>query len=173
LALRAYVDETIRGAAPQTLFDVYGGVGDYLAPHVETLARGILIESGHAAAQVASARFAAHAHVSVHADRAEAALPTLLNERSREQSSRHDCALAILNPPRTGLDGAVTDALEHAAQSRAVQRLIYVSCDPATLARDVSRLPSWRVTQLQPFDMFPHTAHVETVCVLTAEPTHS
>ena len=43
---------------------------------------------------------------------------------------------------------------------------MYVSCDPATLARDVGRLPAWRMASVQAFDMFPQTAHVETVCEL-------
>jgi tRNA/tmRNA/rRNA uracil-C5-methylase (TrmA/RlmC/RlmD family) len=46
---------------------------------------------------------------------------------------------------------------------------VYVSCNPATLARDLSRLPRWRIASLQAFDMFPQTAHVETVCELTPE----
>jgi 23S rRNA (uracil1939-C5)-methyltransferase len=44
-----------------------------------------------------------------------------------------------------------------------------VSCDPATLARDVGRLPGWRIAGLRSFDMFPQTAHVETVCELVRE----
>ncbi len=47
--------------------------------------------------------------------------------------------------------------------------LVYVSCDPATLARDLGRLPSWRIASLALFDMFPQTAHVETVCALEPE----
>jgi len=47
--------------------------------------------------------------------------------------------------------------------------LIYVSCDPATLARDLARLPSYRVRDALAFDMFPQTAHVETVCELVPE----
>jgi 23S rRNA (uracil1939-C5)-methyltransferase len=72
--------------------------------------------------------------------------------------------LVILNPPRGGVDAAVTAALESAApRPRAV---IYVSCNPATLARDLSRLPGYRIESLAAFDMFPQTAHVETVCEL-------
>jgi len=69
----------------------------------------------------------------------------------------------IANPPRSGLEPRVVEALV----SRPARRLIYVSCDPATLARDLGRLsPAFRVRQVQPFDMFPQTAHVETIAVL-------
>jgi tRNA/tmRNA/rRNA uracil-C5-methylase (TrmA/RlmC/RlmD family) len=47
--------------------------------------------------------------------------------------------------------------------------VIYVSCNPATLARDLARMPSFRVESLVAFDMFPQTAHVETVCELVPE----
>jgi 23S rRNA (uracil1939-C5)-methyltransferase len=72
--------------------------------------------------------------------------------------------VVILNPPRTGVDLRVTAQLADAAGS--VRAIIYVSCDPATLARDLTRLPGWRIAQLTTFDMFPQTAHVETVCEL-------
>lgn len=72
--------------------------------------------------------------------------------------------VVLLNPPRAGVVEAVTAALETAAEPpRAV---IYVSCDPATLARDLHRLPRYRIESLVAFDMFPQTAHVETVCEL-------
>jgi tRNA/tmRNA/rRNA uracil-C5-methylase (TrmA/RlmC/RlmD family) len=44
--------------------------------------------------------------------------------------------------------------------------ILYVSCDPATLARDVARLKEYEITALESFDMFPQTAHVETLCQL-------
>ncbi len=66
----------------------------------------------------------------------------------------------IVNPPRTGLGEAVTSRLSVVAASR----LVYVSCDPATLARDLARLePVYRVTGVRAFDLFPQTAHVETL----------
>lgn len=71
--------------------------------------------------------------------------------------------LVITNPPRVGMDPAVVDLLAAARP----KKLIYVSCDPATLARDVARLGSgWRVVTVRGFDLFPQTAHVETVLVL-------
>jgi 23S rRNA (uracil1939-C5)-methyltransferase len=71
--------------------------------------------------------------------------------------------LVLLNPPRTGLHARVCSALA----ATAPKRLIYVSCDPATLARDVQRISSrFAVESIRCFDMFPQTAHVETVAVL-------
>jgi 23S rRNA (uracil1939-C5)-methyltransferase len=71
--------------------------------------------------------------------------------------------LVVLNPPRAGVHADVADALV-AAPAR---RLIYVSCNPATLARDLKRLaPAYRLESVRSFDLFPQTAHVETVALL-------
>jgi 23S rRNA (uracil1939-C5)-methyltransferase len=71
--------------------------------------------------------------------------------------------LAILNPPRTGVDPQVLAGLDGSG----VERILYVSCDPATLARDVERLGSaYSIVDLKVFDLFPQTAHVETLLVL-------
>jgi 23S rRNA (uracil1939-C5)-methyltransferase len=70
--------------------------------------------------------------------------------------------LAVLNPPRGGADASVLVRLAEAG----VPRIVYVSCDPATLARDVARLPGYRVVQARAFDLFPQTTHVETLLVL-------
>lgn len=73
--------------------------------------------------------------------------------------------VVVLNPPRAGVDARVTTAL----RERAPRAIVYVSCDPATLARDVARLEGWRVASVTCYDMFPQTAHVETVCTLVPE----
>ena len=71
--------------------------------------------------------------------------------------------LVVVNPPRAGLSRPVTAELV----SQSAERLAYVSCDPATLARDLARLqPAWRVEEVQSFDAFPQTAHVETIAWL-------
>ncbi len=72
----------------------------------------------------------------------------------------------VLNPPRQGVAEAVTSLLATAPASVRPRAIVYVSCDPATLARDVARLPGWQIASLDAFDMFPQTAHVETVCEL-------
>jgi 23S rRNA (uracil1939-C5)-methyltransferase len=54
-----------------------------------------------------------------------------------------------------------------AIAARRPRRVLYISCDPATLARDLVRLgPGFRLTEARAFDLFPQTAHVETVAVL-------
>ena len=90
------------------------------------------------------------------ADAAEA-LPELI-----EKGIRPD--VIVIDPPRKGCDKAVLNAITGSA----VQRVIYVSCDPATLARDVRILVDggYSIQKVQPIDMFPQTAHVETVVQL-------
>lgn len=71
--------------------------------------------------------------------------------------------LVVLNPPRTGVAPEVAEALAASAP----QRIVYVSCDAATLARDLVRLGSrYAPTRIQLVDLFPQTAHVETVLTL-------
>jgi 23S rRNA (uracil1939-C5)-methyltransferase len=72
--------------------------------------------------------------------------------------------LVVLNPPRAGVDAEVAGAL---AESPA-PRVIYISCNPATLARDLKRMAgAYRLESVRAFDLFPQTAHVETVALLT------
>jgi 23S rRNA (uracil1939-C5)-methyltransferase len=68
--------------------------------------------------------------------------------------------VVITDPPRGGMDAAVVERLVEARPSR----IVYVSCNPATQARDLALLdPYYTVAELQPVDMFPHTDHVESV----------
>jgi 23S rRNA (uracil1939-C5)-methyltransferase len=91
-------------------------------------------------------------HWTVVEARVEDALPELL-----------PADLVLLNPPRTGLHPSIPEGLREAR----VPHIVYTSCDPATLARDLARLgPAYRVESLQAFDLFPMTAHVETLVSL-------
>lgn len=76
--------------------------------------------------------------------------------------------VVLLNPPRAGVDARVTDILERSANPP--RCVVYVSCDPATLARDLARMPRYRLAEARAYDMFPQTAHVETVCELVLDP---
>lgn len=70
--------------------------------------------------------------------------------------------LIVVNPPRRGLGERLTAALE----TSGAPTIIYSSCNPATLALDLTRMPSYRPTQARLFDMFPQTDHLETMVLL-------
>lgn len=149
--LRAYVLDRARAYEPRTVIDAYAGAGHTAIALAEQGVSVTAIEldpdaSAWSAAKLAEPSRAIRARV-------EDALPGLL-----------PADLVILNPPRAGVDARVTATLE--AEMGHVRGVIYVSCNPATLARDLSRLPSYRIESLRAFDMFPQTAHVETVCEL-------
>ena len=71
--------------------------------------------------------------------------------------------VVILDPPRAGIHPDVAEVILQAAPDR----IVYVSCNPASQARDLSILcRDYEITAVQPVDMFPHTMHVENVCAL-------
>ncbi|MCA9470874.1 MAG: 23S rRNA (uracil(1939)-C(5))-methyltransferase RlmD [Nitrospirales bacterium] len=78
--------------------------------------------------------------------------------------------IVLLDPPRTGLSATVTQELGRIKPDR----IFYISCDMATLARDLSRLvdSGYGIVRIQPFDMFPQTAHLETLVELRMQPPH-
>ena len=85
----------------------------------------------------------------------------ILNKDFIEEHGRPD--VIITDPPRAGMHHDVIDTILFAAP----KRIVYVSCNPATQARDLQLLDSdYRVTKIQPVDMFPHTQHVENVVLL-------
>ena len=85
----------------------------------------------------------------------------VLNERFIAENGRPD--VVILDPPRAGIHEDVARTILTAVPAR----IVYVSCNPATQARDVALLDgAYRVTKIQPVDMFPHTHHVENVVQL-------
>jgi tRNA/tmRNA/rRNA uracil-C5-methylase (TrmA/RlmC/RlmD family) len=160
-ALRAHVMSTVLQFTPRRVLDAYAGTG----PLAEALAlegvHVLAIEADRAGANAAVARLAAHAdavrqRVRVVCDLVERALPP--------HGARDLPDVVVVNPPRRGVEARVTTWLDNAPAT--VRGIVYISCNPATLARDLSRLPSWRIDRVECFDMFPQTAHVETVCVL-------
>jgi 23S rRNA (uracil1939-C5)-methyltransferase len=160
-SLRESVYTRVMAFAPQRVVDGYAGVGAL----TERLALGgvasVAIEADAAGANAATARLAAHdadvrRRARIVCDTVERALPSL------GEAAMPD--VVVLNPPRRGVDARVTAWLD-AAPAR-VRGVVYVSCNPATLARDLARLRSWEVLSVECFDMFPQTAHVESVCVL-------
>ena len=85
----------------------------------------------------------------------------ILNDAFVAKHGRPD--VIITDPPRAGMHEDVVNVILHAAP----KRIVYVSCNPATQARDLALLDAkYKVTKVQPVDMFPHTQHVENVVLL-------
>ena len=70
----------------------------------------------------------------------------------------------VLDPPRAGAGAEVVAQLLRIKPSR----IVYVACDPASLARDVKDFiaAGWRLTQIDGYDLFPMTQHIESICLL-------
>lgn len=81
-----------------------------------------------------------------------------------EEFQDGDFDLVIVNPPRKGCTNKVLDALANIKS----KKIVYVSCNPASLARDIKHLEpkGYKLKKLQPIDLFPHTYHIESVCLL-------
>jgi 23S rRNA (uracil1939-C5)-methyltransferase len=154
--LRAYVLARARELNPRTAIDAYAGVGDTALALSDAGVAVTAIELDADASEWSASRLRAPS-VALQG-RVEDVLPSVL-----------PVDLVVLNPPRAGIDARVSELLENNASQ--VRGVVYVSCNPATLARDVSRLPSYAIESVHAFDMFPQTAHVETVCVLRSVAT--
>ena len=148
------------GENTKTLIDLYCGAGTIgltMADKVEKLIGVEIVPEAIADAKVnaklngvTNARF-------ICADAAEAA------RQIKEKGIRPDTV--ILDPPRKGCD----DALISTVTEMSPERIVYVSCDPATLARDCEKLNAagYNVIEATPFDLFPRTVHVENVVLLS------
>ena len=154
ILLRRRVIATAMAHSPATAVDAYAGLGDTADELAGKGVRVTAIELDRDAVAWSAGRLPAGSRAL--AGRVEEVLRDAL-----------PADIVILNPPRAGVDKRVTEILE--AVRPAPMAIIYVSCDPATLARDVARLPHYRIASLDSFDMFPQTAHVETVCELVPQ----
>ena len=136
----------------RTGWDLYAGIGETSRM---LLARGARIESVEwdaRAVRLAESLTGTRDTFAAHAGRVEDVIGTL-----------RPADFVITNPPRTGMDPRIVEAIT----ASPARTLAYISCDPATLARDLRGLgEGWRLTGLKAFDLFPQTAHVETVAVL-------
>jgi 23S rRNA (uracil1939-C5)-methyltransferase len=138
----------------QTILDAYCGVGALGLSLLRDGVRLVGIESSPWAVDDAAANADESEDVTLIEGAVEEVLPEL--------DDRFDTV--VLDPPRAG---CAPQALEAVARAQPA-RIIYVSCDPATLARDVARLSAsgYRLAEAQPVDMFPQTYHVETIVLL-------
>jgi 23S rRNA (uracil1939-C5)-methyltransferase len=146
--VRQFAIDQLGPVSGRPTWDLYAGIGETTAALV---ARGAIVES-------------------VELDRRAVAEAEANGPAARRHTGRVEDVLAelrkpdlvITNPPRIGMHERVTQELELLRPLR----VVYISCDPATLARDLQRLPHFQLTAMQAFDLFPQTTHVETVAVL-------
>jgi len=146
------VETALAGATGETALDLYAGVGLFSLPLAQRFARVTAVEAGAGAA--ADLRFnAERAGLNVRVERssAEASLETLPGPPD----------FVLLDPPRAGVGKRM---LERLARLRS-PRVALVSCDPATLARDLAGMTAagYRIERMTLVDLFPQTYHLETV----------
>ena len=155
------VIDALGGHAGLRVVDAYAGIG-VLACHLAAEAREVVcIESNRGAAQLG----VLNARVNDGAERMHFVLSPVEDALPRAGAAEM-ADVVILDPPRAGCSGRVTGWLALAGP----ERIVYVSCDPATLARDLHTLVAsgpYRVDALDVVDMFPQTYHVECVVRLT------
>lgn len=141
----------------ETLLDAYCGIGTFTLPLSKQVKRAVGIEvHGASVFQArANARLNGINNVEFRTGEVEELLPQLDIQAD----------VVLLDPPRTGCDRSVLDTLTAMQPAQ----IIYISCKPATLARDLQVLceqGNYRLTHVQPADFFPQTAHVECVAFL-------
>lgn len=147
--------EALEPRGYQKVLDAYCGVGLFTAFLSEEAGHVTGIEAHPAAVADARHNLVGADNVTILQGTVEDVLPTV----------EHKLDAAVVDPPRTGLELAALDALA----AHAPKRIVYVSCDPATLARDAQRLVKhgYTLQWVQPVDLFPQTYHIENVALLT------
>jgi 23S rRNA (uracil1939-C5)-methyltransferase len=151
------VKESLKLTGRETLVDAYAGVGTFavlLAPYA---ARVIAIEESSSAVANAKQNIEGLQNIEIIETKTEDALAQLI--------IRPDAI--IVDPPRVGCFKSAIDSLVRLA----AQRLVYISCDPESLAGDLSMLirGGYKLTGVQPIDLFPHTHHIECLASLEWE----
>ncbi len=145
------VERYLEPRAGDVLLDAFSGVGTFGLSLAARVARVIAIEESKGALNDARANAVEFTHIEFKRGQVEDVLPRL--------ETKID--LVVADPPRAGIAPAALEALI----ARAPRVIAYVSCDPATLARDAGRLieGGYRLVEVQPVDMFPQTYHIESV----------
>ncbi|MEO8294919.1 MAG: TRAM domain-containing protein [Gemmatimonadota bacterium] len=159
--VRTYALDRLGPVRDRHVWDLYSGIGESTERLVRAGARVESVESDPRAVRLAENRLRALLKTP------HGPLPNGLSCRLgkvEEIASRLGAPdLILTNPPRGGMEAKAIQAITE----RSPERLVYISCDPATLARDIARLASThRASHVQAFDLFPQTAHVESVAVL-------
>ena len=142
----------------ETVFDLYCGIGSISLFLAKKAKRVYGVEVVKPAVQNAkeNAKLNGITNTLFYCGKAEEVVPKLYEEGISAD-------VVVVDPPRSGCDKVLIETILKMKQSR----IVYVSCNPGTLARDVEMLDGYEVKKVQPVDMFPWSFHVETVVLLS------
>ena len=150
------------GTAGSHLFDLYCGVGTLSLFMADTFDKVTGIELVEVA--IENANFNKNENEIDNVDFVLGDMKDTLNEEFISRHGNPDCI--ITDPPRSGMHPDVVEQL----MAQNAERLVYVSCNPSTMARDLKELNQvYNVEKIQPVDMFPQTYHIEAVAKLSAK----
>jgi 23S rRNA (uracil-5-)-methyltransferase RumA len=141
-----------------TIFDLYSGIGITSILLAEQAKRVYAIDYSESSIENAwiNAKINGVKNIQFIQDHVEGALPKLISRNIKPD-------ILVLDPPRSGMSDAVIDTVRQVLP----KQIIYVSCNPSTLAKNISDLTDkYRVVSINPIDMFPQTASVESVTLL-------
>lgn len=153
-----YIKSLLDFTQDQVLIDAYSGAGAislYLAPFVKRVV-GIDSSTESIYSAIHNAKKNNYKHVEFEIGETHTILPKLYDKNVNPD-------VIIMDPPRSGLDDKTLDILTR----KPVNKLIYVSCNPSTLAKNMKvLLRKYKIVSIKPFDMFPQTSHIESVTLL-------
>ncbi len=137
------------------ILDLYSGVGLFTAFIAAKATKVAAVELFEPAIEDAQVNLDDYTNIELYVGKIESVLPRL----------GYNYEAAVVDPPRAGMDASALDALVNIQP----KQIVYVSCDPATLARDAKRLTAsgYTLRDVQPVDMFPQTYHIECVAHFT------
>ena len=151
----ALVSRVVSGQSGSLAWDLFAGVGLFARALTPAFTRVVAVESAPSATQALAANLKGTRGVPIRA--------TTLDflRRPLAPAARPDPVVIVLDPPRTGLGPEITALLVQLA----APAVVYVSCDPATLARDLHALLAggYQIQSIALADLFPQTFHLETV----------
>ncbi len=148
-------DETV-------FFDLYSGVGLFGFCLVDCVKHVVMIEESATSVRVARynlAEFKNKAKIDIYEEKVESILSSLVKQFDNQKK------IAMIDPPRKGVHPLTLEAL---VQTKSLEAVLYLSCNPVSLARDLKLMCAggWKIEKVIPFDFFPKTAHLETLCLL-------
>lgn len=157
--LSRQIKESVQGLKVESFADLYAGVGVLAHSLLQEfpIANAIVVEADRSAAQNAKENLKSFKNVQVSSER--------VDKWVRGVKNKFD--VVILDPPRSGAGQTVMQQICR----QTLQKIIYIACDPAALARDVliAKKNGWKLETVVAFDLFPQTHHIESVAVLVHE----